>query len=317
MRHVILGLAGAIGALTFFPTGPLLANDPSEASPIALCRKAQAPAQKEEAKFNDIPGGQLFGFTDPSDVGELGACGFALEYTGRAGKRHGSYNAGTTKYEFSATVMEDLNLAFSPFTSWYRIHNVADLDNRRSFAFDGLSTEVQYRFLTRSEHNAVAMTAAVEPRWARTGPVAGERTQAYAIEFKLFADLPLGPNWYAAANLNYAPAWEKGRGETQFSHFSGTNFSTAVTWGPNGPDSKVFIGLESRLLTGFEGLAFGRWATWAWFVGPNMLVNIADGVALNLAWTPQVAGHARGTSGHRDLDNFERQQFRIKLAFGL
>jgi len=35
---------------------------------------------------------------------------------------------------------------------------------------------------------------------------------------------------------------------------------------------------------------------------------------LNLVWTPQIRGHAIDTDRRLDLDNFERHQFRAKLA---
>jgi hypothetical protein len=53
---------------------------------------------------------------------------------------------------------------------------------------------------------------------------------------------------------------------------------------------------------------------WGVFAGPTMLVKVADGAARNLAWTPQVSGRASSPGEARDLDNFERQQFRAKFA---
>ncbi|MBL8675150.1 MAG: hypothetical protein JNL07_09705 [Rhodospirillales bacterium] len=309
------GAFGAASCLAVWlsPAGASAEKDDA----FGLCRKPPPPEAGAESRFLDVPGGDIFGFTDPSDIGRPGECGFALEFTGRAGKRHGRYVASATKYEFGATVTESSALAFSAFTSSHHVHNVPDLDNRSSLAFDGLSVAAQYQFLKRNERDRVAMTAEVEPRWARAAPSGGGRIQAYAVELKLLADMPLGERWSAAGNLNYAPAWEKGRGAARFSRFSGTNVSAAIAWAPDGADSRFVFGAESRLLAAFEGLALNRRIAHAWFMGPAVMVNIVEGVALNAAWTPQVRGDGRGVRGRRDLDNFERQQFRVKLAVGL
>lgn len=280
---------------------------------FVLCRQP-AEGEEEKAALLDLPGGNIFGFTDPSDVGSAGDCGVSLEVTGREGKRHGSYFAGSAKLELAATVTDGLVLAVSPFFSWYHIHHVPGLDDRSSFSFDGLSAELQYRFLERSTGQRLAMTAAVEPRWARTGPVTGERVEAYALELKLFADVLLAQHWFAAANLNYTPAWEQTSSDRAFARFAGANVSTAIAWAPHGADSKVVVGLENRLVAAFEGLGFGRHLGHAWLLGPSLMVRLSDGVALNVAWTPQIAGDGPGVSGHRDLASFEAQQFRVRLA---
>jgi hypothetical protein len=43
-------------------------------------------------------------------------------------------------------------------------------------------------------------------------------------------------------------------------------------------------------------------------------VKLSEEAALNIAWTPQIAGRASGVPGRLDLDNFERHQLRVKLT---
>ncbi|HYF54190.1 MAG TPA: hypothetical protein VEA41_08020, partial [Salinarimonas sp.] len=92
---------------------------------------------------------------------------------------------------------------------------------------------------------------------------------------------------------------------------SGTNLSGALAYQVS---DTLFLGAEARLLASFEGAALDRAAGRALFVGPNVLVRLSESSSLNLAWTPQVSGRARGVDRPLDLDNFERHQVRVKFA---
>ena len=91
---------------------------------------------------------------------------------------------------------------------------------------------------------------------------------------------------------------------------SGTTLSGALTYQFT---SRVFAGVEGRWLTSFSGADLNEKMGWGVFAGPTMLVKVTDSAALNLAWTPQVSGHASGSAEGRDLDNFERHQFRAAI----
>jgi hypothetical protein len=48
-----------------------------------------------------------------------------------------------------------------------------------------------------------------------------------------------------------------------------------------------------------------------------MLWRVTDKISINATLQPQIAGHAVGSPDPRlDLDNFERTQYRAKLAVG-
>ena len=55
----------------------------------------------------DVPGENIFGFTDPTDVGKPGDTGLASENTGRAGKRMGRYFTLQSKTELGRTLDVD------------------------------------------------------------------------------------------------------------------------------------------------------------------------------------------------------------------
>ncbi len=279
-----------------------------------LCRKPAAP--EAGPSFAEVPGGDMFGFTSPTDVGSPGDCGVALEYSGRSGKGDGRYGTGTLKVQFGATVAENLAIAVSPFVSHYHIRSVTGLDDFSSAKFDGVSGELSYRFLERTAHRPFAVTVSVEPRWARMdadGPT-GMAVTAYLLEFKLFADAVLWPGrLFGAINFNYAPATQKFDADPlgTWAKFSSTNISGALTYQVT---EHLMIGTEVRYLAAFEGYAMKRKVGNALFAGPTIMFKISDNLTLNAVWTPQVWGHADGVDRRRDLDNFEKQEFRIKLT---
>ena len=72
----------------------------------------------------------------------------------------------------------------------------------RSSAFDGVSFEVAYKLISRSESNPFAVTVSVEPRRGRIDGVTGLASTNYGATFKLFTDAVIVPDTlYWAANI--------------------------------------------------------------------------------------------------------------------
>ena len=276
--------------------------------------RAQTPSREspEQTGF-EVPGGDIFGFTDPTDVGDKGDRGLALELSNLAGKRNGRYWSPTLKTQIGYTPADNFAIALSPFVTAHRIREVPDLDNRTSTRFDGFSGEVAYRFIERSRTNPLAATVSVEPRIARVDAVSGERVRAYANEFKLFLDAVVIPDTlYAAVNVNYSLATQQGFGpDDAWVDSSGTSVSAALTYQVT---DRIFAGVEGRWLTAFDGAFLDDQTGWGLFAGPTLLVKITESAAINLVWTPQLTGRASGVDRPLDLDNFERHQFRAKFA---
>jgi hypothetical protein len=272
---------------------------------------AQAPQKTgEDDKRNQLPGGDIFGFTDSTDVGDRDDRGAAIENTLRAGRGGGTYRALDTKYELGVTPVENLALSLAAFTTAHRIRSVPELDDRRGIAFDGLAVEAVYRVLPRTA-SGVAVALAVEPRWSRVDSGAGTRQEGFEAETKLFVDAILVPGkLYGAMNLNYAPGVSREPGG-EWERSSSTNVSAALSYQFT---DKVFGSVEARFLSSFEGALLNRNVGNALFVGPNVLFKIGESASLNVAWTPQVAGRARGSDRSLDLDNYERHQVRVKFS---
>jgi len=272
-----------------------------------------APSSRNESA-PEVPDGDIFGFTEPTDVGNPGEKSLALETTTRIGKARGLYVSPELKTELSVTPAANLALFASTFVSAHRIRGVPGLDDRAAVRFDGFSSEIQYRFLERSPGNPLAATIGIEPRLSRVDEITGERARAYEAEFKLLLDAVLVPNrLYGAMNLTYAAQLQRSAADVEPSSeaSSETSLSGALAYQAS---DRLFLGAEARWLTSFSGAALNQLDGQALFAGPTLLVKLSEEAALNLSWTPQVIGRSQENAGRRlDLDNFERHQLRVKF----
>ncbi len=262
----------------------------------------------------DVPGDDIFGFTSPTDIGNPGDKGFGNENDGRFGKRNGGYHALNSKYEFSRTLTGDWWIAGSFFGSYNYSRGAPGLDDVNRPAFDGLSFEIERRILKRSAQNPFAISISLEPRWARIDGTAGQASNSYGAAFKLFTDAVIVPDrLFWAANLQWTPQSAQDiSARNTWLDSSSTPASMALTAQLS---AKLFIGLETRYLSVFDGVWLNQNAGNALYVGPTLLWRITDPVVFNATIQPQVSGHAAGSPDRRlDLDNFERAQYRAKFA---
>ena len=122
-----------------------------------------------------MPGGDIFGFTSGTVVGNPGDCGVAFEFSGRA-VRPMVACTGTPKTQFAQPSSTTFSVALSPFITYHHIRNVTDLEDqphpvRRSLRRVELSSSREARRCRRA-------TFSIEPRWAR---VDGTRVSADGI----------------------------------------------------------------------------------------------------------------------------------------
>lgn len=267
-----------------------------------------------ENKVPEVPGDDIFGFTAPTDIGQAGDTGFANENDGFFGKRSGSFSVLASKYEFSRTLTENWWVAGSFFSIYNHAVNVPNIPDVNRFQFFGLSFEIERRVLRRSAGNPFAISISVEPAWARVDGTTGQSSNSLGAAFKLFVDAVVVPDkLFWASNLIWAPQSSEDLNYPGHWVASSTTLaSTALTYQVS---EKLFIGAEGRFFSAFGS----AWPTNnignALYVGPTLLWRITDKVAFNTTFQPQVLGHAKGSPDPRlDLDNFQRAQFRAKLA---
>jgi NADP-dependent 3-hydroxy acid dehydrogenase YdfG len=231
---------------------------------------------------------------------------------GAYGISNGRWRGVSQKLEFSGTFVENWSFATSLFGAWSSLKNNSDFGDRAAYHFDGASIEVRYRAIERSATNPFALTLAVEPRLARIDAISGLYAPSLGAEFKAQIDAPVADRLYWAANANFATGRSRDPISLNWSSGSDTSLSTALTYELMA--DKLFLGAETRWQqtwrTGFFGSLDGQ----ALFVGPTVAWKPNENVMLNVAFLPQVIGKARGMSGPLDLDNFERANYRVKLA---
>ena len=276
--------------------------------------KAKAPAPVED-NGPDVPGDDIFGFTSPSDIGKPGDSGLALENDGRFGKRDGTYRVLTQKLEYSRTITDNLALAVSVFGAYHTLKNVtAQPENRTSYQFDGLSTELTYKVLERSARNPFGVTFSIEPRWGRIDGLSGGQAQSFGAESKLFIDAALVPEkLFWAMNLNYAQGTQDVIGSPgQTARGSSSNISTALTYAIT---PTFMLGAEAKYQNSYGDYFFKSAQGHAFFLGPTLFWKINETSALNAVYLPQISGKAQANPHlSRDLDNYESAIFRLKFV---
>jgi hypothetical protein len=275
-------------------------------------KKGEPPAA--ESKELDVPGGDIFGFTSGTDVGKVGDRGIALENSGAYGISNGRWRGLSQKLEFSGTFVEDWSFAASLFGAWSSLKISSDFPNRTTYNFDGLSVEARYRAIERTATNPFAVTLGIEPRWSRIDAISGLYAPSFGAEFKAQVDAPVADRLYWAANANFGTGSSRDPIDLTWSNGSESALSTALTY--EVLKDKLFVGGEARWQQTWRTGFFGGLEGQALYIGPTVAWKPADNVMLNAVFLPQVSGKAHSVSGPLDLDNFERANYRIKLAIG-
>lgn len=279
---------------------------------------AQAGSGTENGNgFPQVPGDDIFGFTSTTDTGEKGDIGVANELNGFRGKRVGGYSVLSNKIEFGYTLAEDWWVAASGFISNHRIHGNPDILDIGKTQFEGVTAEVQYRVIKRSASNPFALAIAAEPAYAFVDLGTGQRSEGYGAAFKILADAVIVPDRiFWAANVIWAPVrLQDIEDRNIWLSASASQLSTALTFQLS---KTLFVGAEIRQMAAYAGSFFNERVGYANYLGPTLLWRITDKIAFNATWQPQISGRSIDNPDLRyDLDNFERAQFRFKLAVTL
>jgi hypothetical protein len=254
----------------------------------------------------------LFGFIIGTDVGEVGDKEVEAEVVGNLGKQPGPYTALFPSLEYEFVPVSNLRLAPTVFATYHNISGVADLDDRRQFAFAGASFDARYRLLDRSQWG-LGLTLNAEPHLGFVDETSGQWVNSYGADFALALDRELVPDRVVAAlNLIYQPETSRlqatGAWVRDATAGIGAGLMTQVAPG-------VLIGAEGRYLRKYDGIGLDNFAGYALFVGPTLYAQLTGRLWMIAAWSAQAAGHAVSSPGPVDLTNFTRHQ--AKIQFGL
>ena len=254
----------------------------------------------------------LFGFIIGTDVGEVGDKEIEAEVAGDFGKRPGPYTAVFPSLEYEFVPISNLRLAPSVFSAYHNMSGVADLYDRRQFAFSGVSFDARYRLLDRSQWG-LGLSVNAEPHLGLVDETSGQWVNGYGADFALALDRELVPDRVVAAlNLLYQP-------ETSRLHATGEWVRDATAGIGAGLMTQVapgvLIGAEGRYLRKYEGVGLDNFAGQALFVGPTLYAQLTGRLWMIAAWSAQALGRAVSGPGAVDLTNFTRHQ--AKIQFGL
>jgi len=181
-----------------------------------------APALAEGADTGDI-----FGFSDGTDIGEKGDRSFEFDTLTRIGKRGGEYRAFSATAAAKATLTDDIAIGLGIGATRNLVKNVPGLDNSNTGGFEGVSGEVKYRVLERAS-NPFGLTLIAAPGYTRLDGE-GLRTSEFGIGFRAAIDRELVKDkLYGAINFDYAPSWTWPRGGATMERGSSAGVSGAA-----------------------------------------------------------------------------------------
>lgn len=254
----------------------------------------------------------LFGFTQGSDVGELGEKEIESETVGRFGKADGSYAALTSELRAELVPFENFRFEVGTIINYSAISGVSGLDDRNEVQFGGFALEGRYRILDR-RRAPVGLTISAEPHWTRIDDTSGELVANYGSEFVLAIDKELVENRiFAALNLRYDPEWTHLLAGDTWLQQSTLGISAAVT---AQVDEGVFFGIETHYVRGYDGIGANVFLGDALFVGPTTYLGLSKNFAVSAALSIQVAGTAVDVPGSLNLRDFERLQARLRFEY--
>jgi opacity protein-like surface antigen len=201
----------------------------------------------------------------------------------------------------------DIGMAFSAAS--HNVKDVPGIDDRNTFAFNGLSFGLTYRLMDR-QVTGIGLAISAEPWWVRVDDTTGEPINGYGAEFVLAADREIIPDRLVGVlNLRFEP-------QVAQSRFDGT-WSRESMIGGGGLMIKlqdnIFAGLEGRYLSNYATLDFSELSGQAFFLGPSVAV-LFDKSWFTLGWNPQIVGRATENRSRLDLINFNRHVFRLTLG---
>jgi hypothetical protein len=264
------------------------------------------------ANAGDVDTQFIFGFTQGTDVGELGEKEIESETVARFGKADGSYAFLTSQLRAEVTPLDNIRFEVGAIVNYSAISGVSGFDNRNEVQFGGFVLGGRYRLFDR-RRAPVGLTISAEPYWTRVDDTSGELVTSYGIEFVVAIDKELVENrLFAALNVRYEPEWTLASTGGAWAHESTLGISASIT---AQVDAGVFLGFETRYVRAYDGVGANVFLGDALFVGPTTYLRLAKNFTVSAALSIQVAGNAPNVRGSLNLGDFERLQARLRLEY--
>lgn len=250
--------------------------------------------------------------------------------TARLGKEAGSYTAFDLRTEVETGLTDKLQLAFYLNSRAHEIEDVPGLEDRSSFAFQGVSTELKYR-LKSPYLDGYGFAFYVEPGYSRIDKIGGEVEEEIELELKaIFQKNFMDDTVVWAVNYTLEPEWvigeeveehagevEEGEGlpggdEAEEEHEAKKELAEELTTG-------LSVRFAPRWFLGAELRAHSEWPDFshrehlALFLGPTIHYG-AQRWWWTLTYLPQLWGHPDGSASNLQLDEHERSEIRLKVG---
>lgn len=252
----------------------------------------------------------LLAYSEDTEIAPTGHWEVYHWLTHRTGKQAGSYRA--TDYflegEYGLTPRSQLSVYLT--AADYRLTAVPGLDDRRSTNFTGLRLAYK-RLLRDHEQDGYGLAFYLEPEYSARSEISGARRDEFGLETKLIYQRESRSEKYVyLANLTLEPELARASGTTEHEFkFEFTHGATmrlgATRW---------YLGAENRWTAIFSGWQLAHAATHAGFLGPTLHYGSARWW-FTAAWLRQFSGWPAARRGLA-LDEFQRDEFRLKFGFG-
>ena len=256
----------------------------------------------------------MFGFSEGTDIGEPHQGEAELETVGRVGKSAGSYAAVTTTANFKYPLSDQFRIAPGIAFASYNIAGVPDFSDTSEFVFDHALLEFRWHPVARESH-PFGLTFVATPYFGTVDPLSGEKADSYGALFIAALDRALvADRVFVAVNLAYVldstRVWSTGiTTESSLLVPSVAASARVLPW--------LYVGAEVRYLQGYAGLALQSLTDQALYAGPTFYITLGRGVSLSGAFEPQLWGQAGAFASGLDVVQFDRQQFKLRLAVDL
>jgi hypothetical protein len=229
--------------------------------------------------------------------------------TFRNGKADGSYRAIDLQTEFEHGFTDRLQGSLYLNAIKHDISGVSGLTDRDELSYNGLQASLKYN--TASPYkDGYGLAYYVEPGYKRYNGASGDRVDKYFFETKIIFQKNFREDtliW--ATNLSAelerehdlgAQEWET---ELELTLATGLSYRIAPRW---------FVGAEAVAVSAFEHASLSKLGEYAIFLGPN-IHYASTRWWFTVTALPQITGWPQ-TSGHRELDHFEKLEVRLKVG---
>jgi hypothetical protein len=266
---------------------------------------AAAPAQEArpehavtESRFDTE---HIFGFGEGSDFGPMGEYeieSFTVGIFGAAGSNFKVGNETSLRY----SIIDGLRLSVGALTDYLNLHNLPSPGARNGLNISGIITEVRWNIFNRLT-SPCGVTLTVNPEWRRTDAKSGRFNDNFAVTAALLIDKEVIPEtFFMELNLVYSPTLLPVSGR-----WLRDDSFTVIVGGSYVITPDILVGGEIR----HENLAPSLLPNaHALFVGPNMFLQLAEGLTASFAWAFQLPDLG---ARHADLANFERYEAGLRF----